>query len=139
SAPLKKRSNSMRSCWMPRPSWSSASCTLSRGAAAEAAAGPAPAPGARAAAVAGPPPGGRAAGLPPPKPPRAPAPPGAPVFRLASTNLLEWLGALMEDEAYDARRAIPAVDRLLSDPAVADLLSLYGRGPVRVQTQRELE
>ncbi len=44
----------------------------------------------------------------------------------------------MEPESHDARRAIPAVDRLLSDPAVADLLALYGRGPVRVQARREL-
>jgi L-seryl-tRNA(Ser) seleniumtransferase len=44
----------------------------------------------------------------------------------------------MEEESHDARRAIPSVDRLLSDPAVADLLPLYGRGPVRVQARREL-
>jgi len=45
----------------------------------------------------------------------------------------------MEPESHDARRAIPSVDRLLSDPAVAGLLPLYGRGPVRVQARREVE
>ncbi len=45
----------------------------------------------------------------------------------------------MEPEPHDARRAIPSVDRLLSDPAVAGLLPLYGRGPVRVQARREVE
>ena len=45
----------------------------------------------------------------------------------------------MEPESHDARRAIPSVDRLLSDPAVAGLLPLYGRAPVRVQARREVE
>jgi L-seryl-tRNA(Ser) seleniumtransferase len=39
----------------------------------------------------------------------------------------------------DARRALPSVDRLLSHPAVANLIPLYGRGPVRVQAQREVD
>jgi L-seryl-tRNA(Ser) seleniumtransferase len=46
----------------------------------------------------------------------------------------------MEDaKTPDARRAIPAVDRLLADPAVAKLLTLYGRDQVRVQARRELD
>ncbi|HEY0554123.1 MAG TPA: L-seryl-tRNA(Sec) selenium transferase, partial [Thermoanaerobaculia bacterium] len=32
-----------------------------------------------------------------------------------------------------------SVDRLLSHPAVANLIPLYGRGPVRVQAQREVD
>jgi L-seryl-tRNA(Ser) seleniumtransferase len=39
----------------------------------------------------------------------------------------------------DARRAIPAIDRLLADPDVAKLLPLYGRDQVRVQARRELD
>ena len=39
----------------------------------------------------------------------------------------------------DTRRGIPSLDRLLSDPAVSSLISLYGRGPVRVQARREVE
>ena len=38
----------------------------------------------------------------------------------------------------DTRRGIPSLDRLLSDPAVSSLISLYGRGPVRVQARREV-
>jgi L-seryl-tRNA(Ser) seleniumtransferase len=38
----------------------------------------------------------------------------------------------------DARRAVPPLDRLLGDPAVADLISLYGREPVRVQARQLL-
>jgi L-seryl-tRNA(Ser) seleniumtransferase len=38
-------------------------------------------------------------------------------------------------EFPDARRAIPALDRLLSDPAVSRLIPLYGRDPVRVQAR----
>ncbi|MEA2692374.1 MAG: L-seryl-tRNA(Ser) seleniumtransferase [Acidobacteriota bacterium] len=46
----------------------------------------------------------------------------------------------MEDTTTrDARRAIPAVDRLLADPDVTKLLSLYGRDQVRVQARRELD
>jgi L-seryl-tRNA(Ser) seleniumtransferase len=46
----------------------------------------------------------------------------------------------MEDaKNSDARRAIPAVDRLLADPDVAKLLSLYGRDQVRVQARCELD
>ena len=39
----------------------------------------------------------------------------------------------------DARRAIPAVDRLLADPGVAKLIPLYGRDQVRVQARRKIE
>ncbi|HEX6863974.1 MAG TPA: L-seryl-tRNA(Sec) selenium transferase, partial [Thermoanaerobaculia bacterium] len=39
----------------------------------------------------------------------------------------------------DARRGIPSLDRLLSDPAVSSLIPLYGRGPVRVQARREVD
>jgi L-seryl-tRNA(Ser) seleniumtransferase len=42
-------------------------------------------------------------------------------------------------DARDARRAVPAVDRLLADPDVAKLLPLYGRDQVRVQARRELD
>lgn len=42
-------------------------------------------------------------------------------------------------ESQDARRAIPAVDRLLADPGLAKLLPLYGRDQVRVQARRELD
>jgi L-seryl-tRNA(Ser) seleniumtransferase len=39
----------------------------------------------------------------------------------------------------DARRDLPPLDRLLSHPAVANLIPLYGRGPVRVQARRAVE
>ena len=39
----------------------------------------------------------------------------------------------------DSRRRIPPLDRLLADPAVAELASLYGRGQVRVQARAEVE
>ncbi len=42
-------------------------------------------------------------------------------------------------ESPDARRGIPSLDRLLSDPAVSILIPLYGRGPVRVQARREVD
>jgi hypothetical protein len=42
-------------------------------------------------------------------------------------------------ESSDARRGIPSLDRLLSDPAVSSLIPLYGRGPVRVQARREVD
>jgi L-seryl-tRNA(Ser) seleniumtransferase len=42
-------------------------------------------------------------------------------------------------ETSDARRGIPSLDRLLSDPAVSSLIPLYGRGPVRVQARREVD
>ncbi|HTQ79915.1 MAG TPA: L-seryl-tRNA(Sec) selenium transferase [Thermoanaerobaculia bacterium] len=45
---------------------------------------------------------------------------------------------MAQQDNPDARRAIPSLDRLLADPDVAKLLSLYGRDPVRVQAQREL-
>lgn len=44
-----------------------------------------------------------------------------------------------EPESSDARRGIPSLDRLLSDPAVSSLIPLYGRGPVRVQARREVD
>ena len=40
--------------------------------------------------------------------------------------------------ASDARRALPQLDRLLDDPAVAALLALYGREQVKVQARRLL-
>ena len=39
----------------------------------------------------------------------------------------------------DARRDLPPLDRLLNHPAVANLIPLYGRGPVRVQARRAVE
>jgi L-seryl-tRNA(Ser) seleniumtransferase len=39
----------------------------------------------------------------------------------------------------DSRRGIPSLDRLLGDPAVASLIPLYGRGPIRVQARREVD
>jgi len=39
-------------------------------------------------------------------------------------------------QSRDTRRAIPSLDRLLRDPAVARLIPLYGRDTVRVQAQR---
>src|ERR1700724_833347 len=38
--------------------------------------------------------------------------------------------------AQDARRALPQLDRLLDDPAVAALSALYGREQVKVQARR---
>src|SRR6202035_2752681 len=73
------------------------------------------------------------------KPAIVPLPPNL-AFRLGSTNLLQWLLVAMEHpDPPDARRAIPSVDRLLSDPAVALLLPLYGRDQVRVQARKEVE
>jgi L-seryl-tRNA(Ser) seleniumtransferase len=46
---------------------------------------------------------------------------------------------MKSSNSLDARRGLPSVDRLLSHPAVADLIPLYGRGPVRVQAQREVD
>jgi L-seryl-tRNA(Ser) seleniumtransferase len=46
---------------------------------------------------------------------------------------------MKSSDPSDPRRGLPSVDRLLSHPAVASLLSLYGRGPVRVQAQREVD
>jgi L-seryl-tRNA(Ser) seleniumtransferase len=40
--------------------------------------------------------------------------------------------------AQDARRALPQLDRLLDDPAVAALSALYGREQVKVQARRML-
>jgi L-seryl-tRNA(Ser) seleniumtransferase len=42
-------------------------------------------------------------------------------------------------EPFDARRGLPQLDRLLSHPAVARLLPLYGRDQVRVQARRMLD
>lgn len=39
----------------------------------------------------------------------------------------------------DLRRRLPAVDRLLGEPAVSELIGLYGREAVRVQVQRQLD
>ena len=46
---------------------------------------------------------------------------------------------MKSSNSFDARRGLPSVDRLLSHPAVANLIPLYGRGPVRVQAQREVD
>ncbi len=47
---------------------------------------------------------------------------------------------MMENsKARDARRDLPPLDRLLNHPAVANLIPLYGRGPVRVQARRAVE
>jgi L-seryl-tRNA(Ser) seleniumtransferase len=39
-------------------------------------------------------------------------------------------------QSPDARRALPPLDRLMGDPAVLPLISLYGREQVRVQARR---
>jgi L-seryl-tRNA(Ser) seleniumtransferase len=39
----------------------------------------------------------------------------------------------------NARRGLPSLDRLLSHPAVASLISLYGRDQVRVQARRVVD
>jgi len=44
----------------------------------------------------------------------------------------------MNDTPADLRRRIPAVDRLLDEPEISRLASLYGRERVRVQTQLAL-
>jgi L-seryl-tRNA(Ser) seleniumtransferase len=44
----------------------------------------------------------------------------------------------MDDPPADPRRRIPAVDRLLDEPGMSRLASLYGRERVRVQVQRAL-
>jgi len=40
---------------------------------------------------------------------------------------------------FDARRGLPPLDRLLSHPAVASLIPLYGRDQVRVQARRIID
>ena len=45
----------------------------------------------------------------------------------------------MTPAATDARRRLPAMSRLLGDAAITRLASLYGRDPVRIQVERELE
>ena len=42
-------------------------------------------------------------------------------------------------ESFDARRGLPPLDRLLSHPAVAGLIPLYGREQVRVQARRVID
>jgi L-seryl-tRNA(Ser) seleniumtransferase len=42
-------------------------------------------------------------------------------------------------DSADTRRGIPSLDRVLSDPAVASLVPLYGRDQVRVQARRVVE
>ena len=46
---------------------------------------------------------------------------------------------MKESRTADARRGLPAVDRLLSHPALAELIPLYGRDRVRVTARREVE
>src|SRR5579862_3306019 len=63
--------------------------------------------------------------------------------RLGSTDLLQWLRRrpkmrIPDQVASDARRALPQLDRLLEDPAVAALSALYGREQVKVQARRML-
>jgi L-seryl-tRNA(Ser) seleniumtransferase len=42
-------------------------------------------------------------------------------------------------DSHDVRRGLPPLDRLLSHPAVASLIPLYGRDQVRVQARRVME
>jgi L-seryl-tRNA(Ser) seleniumtransferase len=50
------------------------------------------------------------------------------------------LGLIMKSsESFNARRGLPPLDRLLSHPAVARLIPLYGRDQVRVQARRQVE
>ncbi|HVR98973.1 MAG TPA: L-seryl-tRNA(Sec) selenium transferase [Thermoanaerobaculia bacterium] len=42
-------------------------------------------------------------------------------------------------DSFDARRGIPPLDRLLNDPAVTALISLYGRDRVRRQARRVVD
>ena len=46
---------------------------------------------------------------------------------------------MKSSNSLDARRDLPPLDRLLNHPAVANLIPLYGRGPVRVQARRAVE
>ncbi len=46
---------------------------------------------------------------------------------------------MKDSNSLDARRDLPPLDRLLSHPAVASLIPLYGRDQVRVQARREVE
>jgi L-seryl-tRNA(Ser) seleniumtransferase len=46
---------------------------------------------------------------------------------------------MKDSNSFDARRDLPPLDRLLSHPAVASLIPLYGRDQVRVQARREVE
>jgi L-seryl-tRNA(Ser) seleniumtransferase len=47
--------------------------------------------------------------------------------------------AVASSESFDARRGLPPLDRLLSHPAVASLIPLYGRDQVRVQARRVID
>jgi len=47
--------------------------------------------------------------------------------------------AVASSESSDARRGLPPLDRLLSHPAVAGLIPLYGRDQVRVQARRVID
>ena len=46
---------------------------------------------------------------------------------------------MQSSESSNARRGIPPLDKLLSDPAVATLIPLYGRDQVRVQARRVVD
>jgi hypothetical protein len=43
---------------------------------------------------------------------------------------------MKNSNSFDARRGLPPLDRLLSHPALAILIPLYGRGSVRVQARK---
>ncbi len=47
--------------------------------------------------------------------------------------------AVESSDSFDARRGLPPLDRLLSHPAVASLIPLYGRDQVRVQARRAID
>src|SRR6202158_5100568 len=157
-APLKKRSKSPRSCRISAARRSSASATEGPAAFTWSAL---PGRPDKAAAAA------RGADTPPPPTLPAPPPPPAGCdalpandaggeaaiprggFRLGSTDLLEWSRRrslppchpemrIPDQVASDARRALPQLDRLLDDPAVAALVALYGREQVKVQARRLL-
>src|SRR5690242_1072934 len=46
---------------------------------------------------------------------------------------------MKDSNSFDARRGLPPLDRLLSHPAVANLIPLYGRDQVRVQARLAVE
>ena len=46
---------------------------------------------------------------------------------------------MSDANSSDLRRDLPPLDRLLGHPAVAALIPLYGRGPVRVQARRAVD
>jgi hypothetical protein len=43
---------------------------------------------------------------------------------------------MKNSNSFDARRGLPSLDRLLTHPALATLIPLYGRGSVRVQARK---